>query len=174
METISKVIWLFGLSGAGKTTLANGLSTVLEANNIKTFILDGDIVRQGISANLGFCRQDRRENVRRIAELCKILLRVEVIPIVAAITPYRSDRKLVKCILGNQLILVSVECSLYECEKRDPKGLYRLARKGEIQKFTGISDIYERTNMADVTIDTEKYGPNESINILLKKLANEV
>jgi len=170
MEPINKTIWFFGLSGSGKTTLANGLSTELEANNLKTFILDGDIVRKGINANLGFCRQDRKENVRRIAELCKILLQVEVIPIVAAITPYEDDRKLIKEMLGNQLILVSVECSLYECEKRDPKGLYQSARNGEIQKFTGISDTYERSNMADVTINTEKHGPKRSINLLVKKI----
>lgn len=168
---MDKAVWLFGFSGSGKTTLANKLSESYKNNNIKTIILDGDIIRKGISKNLGFSREDRNENIRRIAEISKLMLGVGIIPIVAAITPYRIQRELIKEIIGKEnLILIYVKCSLEICEKRDTKQLYQLARKGKIKHFTGISDKFDTPNNVDIQIDTSIYEISESVTDLELKL----
>ena len=168
----NKVIWLFGLSGAGKSTLANLVSKKYEQRNVKTILLDGDILRKGINRALGFSKEDRSENVRRIAEICKLMLKVGVVPIVAAITPYESDRIAIKEIIGgDNILLVHVKSTIDICEERDPKGLYTLARKGKIKKFTGISDIFEETKLSSILIDTRNDSVDESINKLLKSLS---
>ncbi|GAA3569468.1 adenylyl-sulfate kinase [Snuella lapsa] len=171
----NKAIWLFGLSGAGKTTLARQISETYEKQNIRTIVLDGDILRNGINKGLGFSREDRSENVRRIAEICKLMLQVDIVPIVAAITPYESDRIAVKKTIGeNKLVLVHVKCSIDICEARDPKGLYAQVRKGTIKNFTGITDTYEGTNVASITINTERDSIDASINGLLECLSNKI
>jgi adenylylsulfate kinase len=167
----NKAIWLFGLSGAGKTSLALEIQKQLNKAHQKNILLDGDIIRTGINKNLGFGREDRKENVRRIAEISKLMLQVHIIPIVAAITPYRSDRELIKEIIGeDQLIMVYVQCPLEQCESRDPKGLYEKARKNELRNFTGISDTFEIPLVPAVIIDTETL----TIGASLDKLFNEI
>lgn len=168
---MDKVIWFFGPSGAGKTTLANKFSAHCQGKSIKTVILDGDIIREGICKNLGFTREDRNENIRRIAEVCKLMLQVNITPIVAAITPYKSHIKLISEIIGqDRLLLIYVNCPIEVCEKRDPKQLYQLARKGIIKNFTGISDVYENTGGEYIEINTSDLNVNESFKDLLKKL----
>lgn len=168
----NKAIWFFGLSGAGKTTLAKEVLQKYKERNIKTILLDGDILRNGINKGLGFSKEDRSENVRRIAEICKLMFLVDVVPIVAAITPYESDRIAIKNIIGeNHVLLIHVKCTIDICERRDPKGLYALVRKGEIENFTGISDIYEETKMPSIIIDTENDNIDNSISKLLKSLS---
>jgi adenylylsulfate kinase len=169
----NKAIWLFGLSGAGKTTLAIEIQKQLNKAHQKNILLDGDIIRTGINKNLGFTREDRKENVRRIAEISKLMLQVNVIPIIAAITPYRSDRELIKKIIGEeQLIMVHVQCSLEQCESRDPKGLYKKARKNELKNFTGISDVFEIPVTQTITIDTEKMTVDSSLDKLFNEIKN--
>ena len=138
------VIWFFGYSGSGKTTLSMVLSEHFKKKGVRHIVLDGDLVRQGINKGLGFTREDRKENTRRLAEICKLMLSVDIVPIVAAITPYQMDRAMVLEILGPEnVFMVHVDCPLNVCEQRDPKGLYQLARKGEIANFTGVSDIFD-------------------------------
>ncbi len=162
-----KVIWFFGLSGAGKSTLAEQVRLQISIDDQKVCLLDGDIIRKGINNNLGFSRDDRKENVRRISEICKILLQVDAIPIVAAITPYESHRLMVQNILGkDNITFVHVSCPIEECEKRDPKGLYKKARKGEIPNFTGITDVFETPNFDHFSVKTER----DSIESCLDKI----
>ncbi|MEW4924696.1 adenylyl-sulfate kinase [Algibacter sp. 2305UL17-15] len=150
-----KAIWLFGLSGAGKTTLSTRLLQKMKGLNKKAMLLDGDILRKGINSNLGFSKKDRNENVRRIAEICKLLLKLDVVPIVAAITPYEKDREMVLNILGRDNIsFIYIECPVLECEKRDPKQLYKRARTGQIKNFTGVSDVFEVPVLPHQTIAT--------------------
>lgn len=164
---VGKAIWLFGLSGSGKTTLSKELAWKIEKCGQKTILLDGDIVRKGINNNLGFSKLDRIENVRRIAEICKLMLPIGVTPIVSVITPYESAREMIIDILGRKnVILVFLECSLIECEKRDPKNLYKQARKGKIKNFTGISDAFEMPNGSVCRVKTE----NRPISICLEEL----
>ncbi len=171
MTNHPKAIWFFGLSGSGKSTLANKLVTRMFDNGQNSFLLDGDIIRTGINNNLGFSREDRKENVRRIAEMCKILLQVDVIPIVAAITPYESDRLMIQNILGkDNIILMHVSCPLEECEKRDPKGLYKKARKGEIPNFTGVSDVFELPKLNHLIIETNEKSIKNCLDKALEHL----
>lgn len=171
MELIPKTVWFFGLSGSGKTTLANSLAEKEQEKGIRTILLDGDIIRKGINQNLGFSKADRDENVRRIAEICKLMQQVGVRPIVAAITPYDDQRKSIKQILGEQnVILVHVSCPLEICEGRDPKNLYKLARSGKISNFTGISDNFERPATYDILVDTEMNTIRESLLDLEKQM----
>ncbi|PRX55252.1 adenylyl-sulfate kinase [Flagellimonas meridianipacifica] len=171
-----KTIWFFGLSGSGKTTLSTVFSDMIDKDGRKSFLLDGDVIRKGVSNNLGFNKNDRAENVRRIAEICKILITVEIIPIVAAITPYKSNRDKIIEILGrDNLTLIYVDCSLEECEKRDPKNLYQKARMGEIKNFTGISDGFETPSASEYNfrIKTENKSIQQS-EIELAELFNKL
>ncbi|WP_428657880.1 adenylyl-sulfate kinase [Runella sp.] len=140
----AKVIWFTGLSGAGKTTLANALEQMLCEEGYLCTILDGDALRNGINSNLGFSVEDRFENSRRVAEVAKLFVQNGIISIVATICPHELMRKNAREIIGeNDFIEVYINASLDTCEKRDPKGLYQKARNGVIKNFTGISDIYE-------------------------------
>ncbi len=172
---MEKTVWLFGLSGAGKTTLAVSLLKEMEGQR-NVILLDGDRLRRGINSNLGFSKEDRRENVRRIAEVCKLLMQVGVMPIVAAITPYQNDRRLIESIIGRKKISwIYVKCSLQVCELRDPKGLYVLARKGVVPSFTGVSDSFEPPILNGMlVIDSESEEPVESVKKIFEMLQSSI
>lgn len=163
-------IWMSGLSGAGKSTIANALEKRLYAMGKKTILLDGDNVRMGLNSNLGFSDKDRIENIRRIAEVAKLMNDAGLIVITAFISPYRQDRRNAKRIIGEDFREVYVSTSIEECERRDVKGLYKAAREGKIESFTGISSPYEIPENPDVIIDTEKMGVEECVDQILIQL----
>src|SRR3954466_9806839 len=135
----SFVVWFTGLSGSGKSTLANALAARLYNDGVRNYVLDGDNVRHGLNKDLGFSEEDRTENIRRIGEVSKLFVDSGQVVLTAFISPFQEDRAQVREILeGNEFVEVYVECPLEECEKRDPKGLYKKARSGEIRDFTGI------------------------------------
>ncbi|SDP55131.1 adenylylsulfate kinase [Rhodoferax sp. OV413] len=148
-------LWLTGLSASGKTSLAEALAETLSADGVLCRVLDGDVVRQQLSQDLGFSRKDRRENIRRVAELCKQLNDAGTLAIAALISPYRDDRNLARHTVGpTRYIEVYLATPLTVCEARDPKGLYRRARSGAIVSFTGISDPYEAPLSPELSFDT--------------------
>lgn len=166
-----KTIWFTGLSGAGKSTLANAMEKALSVSGKHTMLLDGDNVRMGLNKNLGFSEADRIENIRRIAEVAKLMNDAGLIVITAFISPFRADRERAREIVGSDsFIEVYVNTSLSECEKRDVKGLYKKARDGEIPNFTGISSPYEAPYRPDITIDTHGHSIEESVEYLLTEL----
>ncbi|WP_417885253.1 adenylyl-sulfate kinase [Zunongwangia sp.] len=161
-----KVIWFSGLSGSGKSTLANLLENKLFQDGFHTFVLDGDNIRMGLSQDLSFSLEDRKENLRRIAEVAQLFLKSGIIVLAAFITPKQKDRKLIKSILGESLINIFVDTPLEVCEKRDVKGLYKKARAGEIANFTGVSCTFETPTHPDLTIKTEEESIKESIGLI--------
>lgn len=167
------VLWFTGLSGAGKSTLANALEKRLFSEGIRTYILDGDNIRQGLNLDLGFSPEDRSENIRRIAEVAKLFTDAGVLVLTAFISPYKMDRKLARDIIRkDDFIEIFVSCSIEECEKRDVKGLYAKARRGEISQFTGVSAPYEVPESPDIIVSTEKMNIEqcvEEIMAVLKK-----
>lgn len=171
----SFLIWITGLSGSGKSTIANELEYHLHDNGYKTYVLDGDNIRHGINKNLSFTPEDRSENIRRIAEISKLFVDAGTIVIGAFISPYEKDRALIKDIVAPEnFVEVYVNTSLAECERRDVKGLYQKARNGEIKNFTGISAPYEVPQNPDIEIKTEQESIEESvlkiINVITEKL----
>ena len=136
-------IWMSGLSGSGKSTIADLLETTLNSMNFHTFILDGDNTRLGLNKGLGFSDEDRNENLRRVAEVCKLMNEAGLIVICSFISPFEKNRQLAKEIIGENFIEFFVDTDLSVCEERDPKGLYKKARSGEIKEFTGISSPFE-------------------------------
>ncbi|QHI35461.1 putative adenylyl-sulfate kinase [Kordia antarctica] len=171
----SFAIWFTGLSGSGKSTLSNALERSLFDKGMRTYLLDGDNIRAGINKDLKFTANDREENLRRIAEITKLFVDSGTIVLSAFITPYKKSRSLIKKIVTPQnYIEVYVSTSLEECERRDCKGLYKKARKGEIKNFTGISDPYEAPENPDIIIDTEKETIEESIKRILNFVQNKL
>jgi adenylylsulfate kinase len=167
-------VWLTGLSGSGKSTLANLLEKALWERGIRSFVLDGDNVRHGLNKDLGFSPADRTENIRRIGEVAKLFTEAGVINSTAFISPYRADRDLVREIMNDgDFIEVLVDCELEECEKRDPKGLYKKARAGEIPEFTGISAPYEAPEKPELTINTTSQSPEDSLAEILGYLESK-
>lgn len=162
----SAVIWLTGLSAAGKTTLAESVESALSDSGYLVCVLDGDTIRAGLSADLGFTADARAEQVRRVAHVARLLSGSGLLCVVSLISPYRSDRNLARAIVGPDFHEVYVRASLDTCERRDPKGLYRRARRGEIQNFTGISDPYEEPVHPELIVDTEKYDRTEASRAL--------
>jgi len=162
-------IWLTGLSGAGKSTIAKLLSDELRHRGLPVETLDGDIVRQNLSKGLGFSREDRDTNIRRIAFVSKLLTRNGVAVIVAAISPYRSTRDEARQEIG-RFLEVYVKCPLDELVRRDVKGLYAKALRGEIENFTGVSDPYEEPLNPDVVVETQRQSPAESVARILAAL----
>lgn len=159
-----RLIWLTGLSGAGKTTLAVQLEHYFFHKNYKVYVLDGDNVRNGLNRDLLFSKEDRMENLRRVSEVAKLFLDAGFVVICAFISPYLEDRALIKEIVGEQrFIEVFVSCSLEVCEGRDVKGLYQKARKGIIPEFTGISSPYEEPPAPDVEVRTAEESIEESL-----------
>ena len=162
------VIWLTGLSGAGKTTLANALENKLHSLGKHTYILDGDNLRLGLNRDLGFSKEDRVENIRRVAEVSRVMLDAGLIVITAFISPYREDRKMAKDLIGaKNFIEVFVNTPLEICEERDPKGLYKKARAGEILDMTGINSPYEPPTNPDFVF--EGTGGFEDLIRLIQK-----
>ena len=163
-------LWFTGLSGSGKTTITNILVKELRKRGSKLEVLDGDIVRQNLSKGLGFSKEDRDTNIRRVAFVADLLSRNEVPVITAAISPYRQIRDEARAKMDGRFIEAYVKASVEECEKRDVKGLYAKARSGEIKEFTGVSDPYEPPENAELEIDTEAQSPEQSAQQILAYL----
>ena len=148
-------LWFTGLSASGKSTIALELEQMLFQKRIRSFVLDGDNIRHGLNKNLGFSPEDRTENIRRIGEAAKLFVEAGVISLTAFISPYRSDRDIVRELLGkDEFVEVYIKCDIATCEQRDPKGLYKKAREGEIKGFTGISAPYEEPLNPEFILDT--------------------
>ncbi|PWU67179.1 adenylyl-sulfate kinase [Gracilibacillus dipsosauri] len=163
-------LWFTGLSGSGKSTLANEVEKRLVSTGHHTMLLDGDNVRHGLNKNLGFKEQDRVENIRRISEVAKLMNDAGLITLTSFISPYESDRRNAREIIGEEYIEIYVSTPLEECEKRDVKGLYKKARAGEIPNFTGISSPYEAPKNPEVEIDTSKYSLEEATDYVVKEI----
>ena len=167
------VIWLTGLSGAGKTTLSKEIEKGLHEMGVHTYLLDGDNIRHGLNRDLGFSKEDRKENIRRIAEVAKLFADAGLVVICAFITPYEEDRMQIRKIISeSELINVFVKCPIDVCIKRDPKGLYKKALKGEIKGFTGIDDPYEEPVQAEIVVETDRKSIQECAHIVLSYLRN--
>lgn len=171
----SKVIWFTGLSGSGKTTLASGLERLLFEKGHFCQVLDGDNIRSGINNNLTFTEDDRRENIRRIAEVCKLYLNSGVITLCAFISPTNEIRNMARNIIGEEDFLeIHVNTPIEVCEKRDVKGLYAKAREGKIPNFTGISSPFEAPEDPFFRIDTSKQAAEKAVEMLFEKVRAEI
>lgn len=163
----SCVLWFTGLSGSGKSTIANAVSHELYQTGIKEFVLDGDNIRYGLNKDLGFSEQDRSENIRRIGEVAKLFVESGTLAITAFISPFQKDRQQVRALFGDgEFIEVFVQCPLEECERRDPKQLYVKARNGEIRDFTGIDSPYEEPESPEIVL----YTANETVEEAVAKV----
>src|SRR5204862_4683111 len=164
-------VWLTGLSGSGKSTIAVDLEKRLWERGIRSYILDGDNVRHGLNKNLGFSPADRTENIRRIGEVAKLFTDAGVVALTAFISPYRADRDQVRALMADgDFVEVLIDCPLEVCEQRDVKGLYQKARAGETPEFTGISAPYEPPLAAELTIRTQTQPPEASAGQVLADL----
>ena len=167
----STIIWFTGLSGSGKSTLAHALEDYLHKKGVKTFVLDGDNIRQGLCKDLGFSDEDRTENIRRIGEVSKLMLHAGIITMTAFISPFRKDRQIVRDLVDEgDFIEILCDADLATCESRDPKGLYKKARAGEIPEFTGISSPYEAPENPELIIDTGDTTIEACVEILVQYL----
>jgi adenylylsulfate kinase len=156
------VLWFTGLSACGKSTVANTVDHLLHSMGKHSYVLDGDNIRAGLNKNLGFSAEDRAENIRRIGEVAKLFAHAGNFTLTAFISPYKADRDKVRAILGpGEFIEIFVNASLETCEKRDPKGLYKKARAGEIKMFTGISDPYEAPENPELVLDSDHKSIDE-------------
>jgi len=165
------VIWLTGLSGSGKSTIAVDLEHALLEHGHHAYVLDGDNIRHGLNRNLGFSPDERSENIRRIGEVAKLFCDANLITIAAFISPYRKDREGVRALQGEgEFIEVYVKCPLDVCEGRDTKGLYKKARAGEITDFTGISSSYEEPTAAEITVDTSTMSLDACVGTIIDYL----
>ncbi len=175
VTTIEKgmVIWLTGLPAAGKTTLAQSLAERLRREGRPVVMLDGDVMRKGISSDLGFRPEDRHENIRRAAEVAALIAGEGITVIAAFISPYRADRRRARAIIGERrFIEVYVKASLEECIRRDPKGLYRLARAGKIEDLTGLGAPYEEPQNPDIVVDTTRLSKSEAVQRIYQRIRN--
>lgn len=164
-------LWFTGLSGAGKSTIANEIEKALYIRGKHTMLLDGDNVRMGLNKNLGFTEKDRIENIRRVAEVAKLMNDAGLIVLASFISPYRSDRRNARNVIGDEnFVEIYVSTSLEECEKRDVKGLYRKARNGDIPNFTGIGSPFEAPEHAEIVIDAGKYSIDKCVEMVLESL----
>jgi adenylylsulfate kinase len=169
----SLVVWFTGLSGSGKSTLAGKVEELLFKQGARTYILDGDNVRKGMNNNLGFSPEDRKENIRRIGEMSKLFVDAGIIVLTAFISPYRSDRKIVRQLLHpGEFIEVHVKCPVSVCEERDIKGLYKKARAGEIKDFTGISAPYEDPEKPEITVETNNMTIDKAAEKIYEYIAS--
>ena len=170
MQQKAMTVWMTGLSGAGKSTLANELEKRLFSMGRHTMLLDGDNVRMGLNKNLGFKENDRAENIRRVAEVSKLMNDAGLIVLTSFISPYRLDRRMAREIIGNSFVEIYVSTPLEECERRDVKGLYQKAKAGMISNFTGVSSPYEVPEHAEITVDTSKYTLSECVDHIMEEL----
>lgn len=167
----SGLVWLTGLSAAGKSTIAHAVEKELHDQGIRTYVLDGDNIRHGLNSNLGFSPEDRKENIRRIGEVARLMADAGVLTFAAFISPYREDRDTVRRLFKeDNFIEIYVKCSVEECERRDPKGQYKKARAGIIKNYTGISAPYEEPLTPELVIDTEAMSLEESKKCLIEYL----
>lgn len=165
----SLVIWFTGLSGSGKTTLSDALEEELFRRGYKTYILDGDKIRDGLCKDLGFSEEDRTENIRRVGEVANLMRDSGLIVLSAFISPFEKDRQVVRNTIGPEnLVRIFVDCPLEVCEQRDVKGLYKKARAGEIKKFTGISSPFETPEESELILKTAEHSIEELINTILE------
>jgi len=169
-------IWLTGLSGSGKTTIAMLLEKKLIDIGNRAYVLDGDNLRFGINSDLGFSTDDRKENIRRVSEISSLMNKAGLIVITSFISPYNKDREAAKNVIGNDNFLeIFIDTPISECEKRDPKGLYKKVRSGELKNFTGIDDLYEKPKNPAIVIPTLDYQPEESVDLIMNYLKkNEI
>ena len=163
-------LWFTGLSGSGKSTITTHLVKELRKRGSKLEVLDGDVVRENLSKGLGFSKEDRDTNIRRIAFVANLLSRNEVPVITAAISPYRDIRDEARQMMGDRFVEAYVKASVETCEERDVKGLYAKARSGEIKEFTGVSDPYEPPQNPELVIETEQQSPEESAKQIISYL----
>jgi|SRR5690554_492380 len=169
------LLWFTGLSGSGKSTVANAVEQALFSKGIHTYILDGDNVRKGINANLSFSPEDRTENIRRIGEIANLMLDAGIVVLAAFVSPYREDRENVKNIVGiANFVEIYVNTPLEECERRDVKGLYKKARKGEIENFTGVNAPYEVPLTPDIEIDTAQMNLDDCVTKITKEIREKI
>jgi len=167
----SIVLWFTGLSGSGKSTLAHAVEEQLHQNGLNTLVLDGDNVRHGLCSDLGFSDTDRKENIRRVSETTKLLLEAGVITLTAFISPFKAERVTARSLMPDgDFIEIHCFCPLTVCEQRDVKGLYKKARLGEIQDFTGISSPYEEPENPELKIDTHRLTLEESVQQVISLL----
>ena len=167
----SFLLWFTGLSGSGKSTIANALEYKLHQEGVKTYALDGDNIRKGINNDLTFSPEDRKENIRRIAEVSNLMVDAGVVVLAAFVSPYKKDRENIARIVGNDnFVEIFVNTSIEECERRDVKGLYKKARAGEIKDFTGVNAPYEAPDTPDVEIITAGLSIEECVEKIYEKI----
>jgi len=167
----SCILWFTGLSGSGKSTLAHAVEDTLHKQNIRTFVLDGDNVRKGLCKDLGFSDDDRTENIRRIGEVSNLLTQAGVITLTAFISPFKKDRQIVRDLVEEgEFIEIYCQTPLDICEERDPKGLYKKARAGEIPEFTGISSPYEEPDNPEIVLNTGDTSIEDCVHQLIEHL----
>lgn len=165
------LLWFTGLSASGKSTIANEVTCQLHQKGKLTYVLDGDNIRHGLNKNLGFSPEDREENIRRISEVGNLFADAGIITTTAFISPYRKDRDFARELLGNgRFIEIFVKASIETCEKRDPKGLYKKAKSGEIKEFTGISAPYEEPLKAEIILDADTMTIEEEVKVVIDYL----
>ena len=168
------IIWLTGLSGSGKSTIADGLEQLLYQNGFKTYLLDGDNIRHGLNKNIDFSEAGRKENIRRIGEVAKLFLDAGLIVITAFISPFKEDRQVVRDLVAEgEFVEVFVDCPLEVCEKRDVKGLYAKARSGEIPNFTGISSPFEQPEKPEIYLNSDHSSVDECVAEIVRFI-NEI
>lgn len=171
----AKLLWFTGLSGSGKSTIANRVEQALHEKGVHTYCLDGDNVRKGLNKDLSFSPEDRTENIRRIAETANLMIDAGLVVLAAFVSPYKKDRENIRTIVGSEnMVEIYVNTSVEECERRDVKGLYKKARTGEIKNMTGISSPYEAPTNPEIEVKTEKLNVDEAtehiINAIYPKL----
>lgn len=166
----SAVLWFTGLSGSGKSTVANALEVRLNQAGKLSYLLDGDNIRLGLCSDLGFSDEDRKENIRRVSHVSKLLWDANIITLVSFISPFRHEREMARNLIGQDFLEIFVDTPLAICETRDPKGLYVKARKGEIANFTGISSPYEAPENPEITLHSNQETVQESVERIMALL----